>query len=66
MTAAMGVVRLPVTVDAMTVRGMLLDRGTDAPVHALEGGLWLRLSAFAYNEIEDYVRLAEIVAEVVA
>jgi isopenicillin-N epimerase len=31
-------------------------------VHALDGALWLRLSAFAYNEVDDYVRLAEIVA----
>jgi isopenicillin-N epimerase len=38
--------------------------GTDAPVHALDGGLWLRLSAFAYNELDDYARLAEIVATV--
>jgi isopenicillin-N epimerase len=36
--------------------------GTDAPVHALDGALWLRISAFAYNEIGDYRRLAEIVA----
>jgi selenocysteine lyase/cysteine desulfurase len=27
--------------------------------------VWLRLSAHAYNEIEDYERLAEIVALVV-
>jgi hypothetical protein len=33
-----------------------------APVHALDGALWLRISAFAYNEIGDYRRLAEIVA----
>ena len=38
--------------------------GTDAPVHALDGALWLRLSAFAYNQADDYVRLAEMVAEV--
>jgi isopenicillin-N epimerase len=36
--------------------------GTDAPVHALGGALWLRLSAFAYNELDDYARLAEPVA----
>ena len=39
-----------------------LAAGTDAPVHALNGALWLRLSAFAYNELDDYLRLAGIVA----
>jgi isopenicillin-N epimerase len=33
----------------------------DAPVHAIDGAIWLRISAHAYNEIEDYDRLAEIV-----
>jgi isopenicillin-N epimerase len=42
----------------------LMAAGTDAPVHALDGGLWLRLSAFAYNDLADFVRLAELVAEV--
>jgi hypothetical protein len=42
----------------------LLAAGTDAPVHAIGGDLWLRLSAFAYNELDDYVRLADIVARV--
>jgi hypothetical protein len=31
-------------------------------VHALGGALWLRLSAQAYNEAADYVRLAELAA----
>ncbi len=34
---------------------------TDAPVHALNGALWLRVSAFAYNRMDDYERLADIV-----
>lgn len=38
--------------------------GTDAPVHALDSALWLRISAFAYNELDDYARLADIVATV--
>lgn len=64
---AMAVVRLPMAAtDAgvARVREKLLDAGTDAPVHLLEGAVWLRLSAFAYNRIEDYARLGEIVAAV--
>ena len=68
MTAAMGVVRLPVaeaTAErALRIRGRLMDAGTDAPVHALDGALWLRLSAFAYNDLDDYERLAEIVSNI--
>ncbi|MFL5287400.1 MAG: aminotransferase class V-fold PLP-dependent enzyme, partial [Rhodopila sp.] len=64
--AAMGTVRLPVTdaspEHALAIRAWLLAAGTDAPVHALDGALWLRLSAYAYNQIEDYERLAGIVA----
>ena len=64
--AAMRLVRLPrgAGTDWAPVRGKLLAAGTDAPVHAIGGALWLRLSAFAYNELEDYARLADIVARV--
>jgi isopenicillin-N epimerase len=66
---SMGVVRIPVSGPVtperpLAVRAALLDARTDAPVHALDGSLWLRISAHAYNEIEDYERLAEIVAGV--
>jgi isopenicillin-N epimerase len=65
---AMATVRLPVedasAAHALAIRQRLLAAGTDAPVHALDGALWLRLSAFAYNEPDDYVRLAEVVASV--
>jgi isopenicillin-N epimerase len=65
---AMATVRLPVedpTAErAMVIRKRLMEAGTDAPVHALDGALWLRLSAFAYNERDDYVRLGEMVAAV--
>jgi isopenicillin-N epimerase len=65
---AMATIRLPVehptTAHALAIRGRLMEAGTDAPVHALDGALWLRLSAFAYNELEDYARLAGIVASV--
>jgi isopenicillin-N epimerase len=63
---AMRLVRLPVSRDtqASSLRARLLEAGTDAPVHAIGDDLWLRLSAFAYNELEDYARLADIVARV--
>jgi isopenicillin-N epimerase len=69
MAAAMRVVRLPV-VGAATperaaeLRERLLERRADAPLHAIDGGIWLRLSAHAYNEIDDYQRLAELLREV--
>ncbi len=62
--AAMAVVRLPVR-DAQGLRARLFAAGTDAPVHALDGAVWLRLSAFAYNEPKDYERLGDIVARVI-
>jgi isopenicillin-N epimerase len=65
---AMATVRLPVedptAAHALDIRRRLMAAGTDAPVHALDGALWLRLSAFAYNELDDYVRLGEVVASV--
>jgi isopenicillin-N epimerase len=64
---AMRLVRLPVTgttAEVRPLRARLLAAGTDAPVHAIGNGLWLRLSAFAYNELEDYARLATVVARV--
>jgi isopenicillin-N epimerase len=30
----------------------------EAPVHRIDGALWLRIAAQAYNEVEDYERLA--------
>jgi len=63
---AMRLVRLAAGpgVTAHDLRARLIKAGTDAPIHAIDGTLWLRLSAFAYNEIEDYARLADIVARV--
>jgi isopenicillin-N epimerase len=64
--AAMGTIRLPATDAspdrALAIRARLLAAGTDAPVQTLDGALWLRLSAYAYNQMEDYERLADIVA----
>jgi isopenicillin-N epimerase len=67
---AMGVVRVPVaappTVEwARRLRQKLLDARTDAPVHALDGAIWLRISAHAYNELADYAALATVVADLV-
>ncbi len=70
MAGSMGVVRLPLAGPATAeisaeLRSRLLAAGTDAPTHVLAGSVWLRISAAAYNDIEDYERLAEIVARVV-
>ena len=65
---SMGLVRLPLPGTAVVsedVRRRLLEAGTDAPTHPLAGALWLRLSAFAYNDLSDYERLADIVARVI-
>jgi len=69
LAGAMGVVRLPISGEATAerakaLRARLLDAKTDAPLNALAGGIWLRLSAHAYNEPADYERLAEITAHV--
>ncbi len=61
---AMGLVRVPWDGPPQELRARLLAAGTDAPVNALAGANWLRLSAFAYNEPADYARLADLVAKV--
>jgi isopenicillin-N epimerase len=65
MMAAMGVVRLPEGVPE-SLRDRLLALGTDAPVGRIDGALWLRVTAFAYNEADDYHRLASLVASAIA
>jgi isopenicillin-N epimerase len=70
LAGAMGVVRVPTTAPATAewaqrLRQKLLDARTDAPVHALDGAIWLRISAHAYNEMTDYEALADIVASAV-
>ncbi len=67
---AMGLVRLPLdgpatTQRALALRSRLLDERTDVPVFAQSDALWLRLSAQAYNEADNYRRLGEIVAQIV-
>jgi isopenicillin-N epimerase len=69
MTGSMGLVRLPISLEstrseAVKVRHALQAAGTDAPVHPVGGAMWLRLSAYAYNELGDYRRLAELMPAV--
>ncbi len=62
---AMGVVRLPVEptqAHAAALRQRLMTAGTDAPVHVIADAVWMRISAFAYNDMADYERLADLVA----
>jgi isopenicillin-N epimerase len=64
--AAMSVVRIPLAGPAtperaIEVREQLLAKRADAPIHASDGGIWMRISAHAYNEIDDYAQLAELI-----
>jgi isopenicillin-N epimerase len=70
LAGAMGMIRLPLAGSATPersgdLRARLLAAGTDAPTHVHAGAIWLRISAAAYNDIDDYERLAEVVARVV-
>lgn len=62
---AMTMVRLPLggpftRERATALRDRLLGEfGTDAPIQAHPDGLWLRVSAHAYNTMEDYEALVE-------
>jgi isopenicillin-N epimerase len=71
LSGSMGLVRLPspgaaTTEHAQALRRRMLDAGTDVPLHVQAGAVWLRLSAAAYNELDDYEKLAAISAKVVA
>jgi isopenicillin-N epimerase len=71
MTGSMATVRLPLSLEstrseAVVVRRALQAVGVDSPVHPTAGGLWLRLSAYAYNEMADYERLAALLPAVLA
>jgi isopenicillin-N epimerase len=62
----MSTVRLPVVGEAteeraLAIRGALRkDHRIDAAVVAFKRSLWVRLSAQAYNEFEEYQRLADV------
>jgi isopenicillin-N epimerase len=65
LAGAMSVVRLPLAGSAtqeraIALRERLLSEHADVPVHVIDGGLWIWISAHAYNEIDDYERLANI------
>jgi isopenicillin-N epimerase len=65
MTGSMALMRLPIELEATRpqsdkVREALRAAGADSPVHPLAGRVWLRLSAYAYNELGDYERLADM------
>ena len=67
---AMGLVRLPLSKavtaqDTLALRTRLLELGTDAPLHELNGCAWLRISAQAYNEMADYEALADLVQNII-
>lgn len=71
LSGTMRLVRLPITglatpERALAARHQLEIRGCDAPVSAVDGGLWLRLSAQAYNEEVDYEQLAGFVSSLLA
>jgi isopenicillin-N epimerase len=66
---AMALVRLPVAGAvsegrALRLRELVLDAGGDVPIHANAGGIWMRLSAQAYNELDDYRKLAGLLQSV--
>jgi isopenicillin-N epimerase len=68
MRGAMATLRLPLSGTTPEAAARLHDRlidehGIEVPVLARGGGLWTRISAQAYNEIEDYARLARAVAK---
>ena len=64
--AAMATVRLPDDrpadrARAEVLRARLLALGTDVPVMVHNDRLWLRLSAQAYNEPEDFERMGDLI-----
>jgi isopenicillin-N epimerase len=62
----MAMVRLPGVGDPARIRARLLETGTDVPVMAHGGRLWLRLSAQAYNEAADFERMGVLVEQALA
>lgn len=68
---SMSLVRVPVAgvsdeARALALRVRMLEAGTDVPLHARDGQVWMRLSAAAYNELDDYEALVGVVQKVVA
>lgn len=69
---AMAMVRLPFGGEASPERALaqrdrlLTEFGCDAPLIAHPDGIWVRVSAHAYNEIGDYERLAGVLDRLIA
>ena len=68
---SMAVVQLPIRKEinpeqALALRKRLLEMDTDAPISAIDGVAWLRVSAQAYNEIRDFDRLADMLTVLTA
>jgi isopenicillin-N epimerase len=65
LTGSMSTVRLRVAGEATLERALAIrsalrrDHRIDAAVTAFKGSLWVRLSAQAYNELDEYERLAD-------
>ena len=71
MTGSMAMVRLPLDLkpeveESNKVRQALRAAGADSPVHPVGDGLWLRLSAYAYNDMDDYEKLATLLPGVLS
>lgn len=64
LAGSMRMVKLPLASGAAPDLRLRLwqDHRIDVPVNALDGGLWVRVSAQLYNEMDDYRRLAEAVS----
>jgi isopenicillin-N epimerase len=41
---------------------LLQQHQIEVPIHAIEGRLWVRISAQVYNELSDYEALANVFA----
>jgi isopenicillin-N epimerase len=59
----MRLVQLPFTTESPDGlrRKLWLEHRIDVPVNALAGGLWVRISAQIYNDMDDYRRLARAI-----
>ncbi len=64
LAGSMRMVRLPLASGSAPDLRLKLwqDHRIDVPVNPLDGGLWVRISAQLYNEMDDYRRLAEAVS----
>ena len=65
----MATVRLPLAGEASAARAVALCRWLatahriEVAVNAVDGALWLRISAQAYNDLADYERLGRVLAQ---